>query len=159
MEVQASLILHKIARLLGNQHRGGPPQRSRLNRCQKVERITLHRNVLAGRYDENPIWFKERALFYFGNGHSCGAGENLRQQCGKPTSASTGPRRGQSHAITTQILELLPDGLQPRFQNGELRINFLPLPGGRRQLFQQMHNRVICRAGVVVIPAYRLLNV
>jgi hypothetical protein len=33
-------------------------------------------------------------------------------------------------AITRQILELLPHGLQPLFQNGELRINFLPLPGG-----------------------------
>jgi hypothetical protein len=32
------------------------------------------------RHDENPIWFKEHAVLYFDDGHSCGTGEDLRQQ-------------------------------------------------------------------------------
>ena len=50
------------------------------------------------------------------------------------------------------FLELFPAGLQPRFQNGHLRIDHLPLFCIRRQLFQKAEAPVTRRAAFFVFP-------
>jgi len=50
------------------------------------------------------------------------------------------------------------NGFQPSFQNGQLLINYLPLPYIRRRFPQQALNGVVRCAGVGIIPACRLLN-